>query len=511
MTALPHEKPATKKDHGLACVLALGILLSALASWSVLSFDPERIGAGLRSFMPLVQAALLASLAIQALALVRQLRGRPSKLPLRVLFYALVLGTLLFLIFVQPFWAFYLHIASVVFWGVFALLALLAGSLAKLLPARLLRVGDLLLFNLCLLLVLAEGSLRLWQQIAPTPLLAATDSSTLERLDRYRLPPGSLHLGARVNSRGFYDEEFTAKKPGTKLVACIGDSYNVGVVPRELHYSSICEGASKKLRIDNYGIGGIGPSEYLLLLQRELFSKDAVARPDAVVISLFIGNDIAEAGKARVGQRFLRSIFDRGNLRLYLLPRRLLRIARERQARAGKIGSIQGEAQLRVQGPAAIRKQFPWIADPSLEKPTFSEANFLELIRRRARAVQASQSQAYARLEQDLREMQQICGKTPLYVLLQPAEWQVEDKLWQQLVATDNAREPLERDVAQRRTRQILDKLGIPYLDLLDTLRAVPTLPDGKRHLYHLRDTHYNARGNRVVGEALADFLRKRV
>jgi hypothetical protein len=45
-------------------------------------------------------------------------------------------------------------------------------------------------------------------------------------------------------------------------------------------------------------------------------------------------------------------------------------------------------------------------------------------------------------------------------------------------------------------------------LDLPPPLRAVPPLADGRRHLYHLRDTHFNARGNRAAGWALAEFVR---
>jgi hypothetical protein len=47
----------------------------------------------------------------------------------------------------------------------------------------------------------------------------------------------------------------------------------------------------------------------------------------------------------------------------------------------------------------------------------------------------------------------------------------------------------------------------VAYLDVLPVLRAVAPLPDGNRHLYSLRDTHFNRRGNRFVGRALADFL----
>ena len=42
----------------------------------------------------------------------------------------------------------------------------------------------------------------------------------------------------------------------------------------------------------------------------------------------------------------------------------------------------------------------------------------------------------------------------------------------------------------------------------LEPLCAVEPSPSGRRQLYHLQDTHFNARGNRLAGEALAEFLR---
>jgi hypothetical protein len=53
-----------------------------------------------------------------------------------------------------------------------------------------------------------------------------------------------------------------------------------------------------------------------------------------------------------------------------------------------------------------------------------------------------------------------------------------------------------------------LGRLGIPVFDLLPVMRAVEPLADGKRHLYHLTDTHWNVRGNAVAGAELAKFVR---
>jgi hypothetical protein len=43
---------------------------------------------------------------------------------------------------------------------------------------------------------------------------------------------------------------------------------------------------------------------------------------------------------------------------------------------------------------------------------------------------------------------------------------------------------------------------------VLPHLRAAPREDDGKLHVYHLRDTHLNRKGNEIVGRALAEFVR---
>lgn len=500
--------PSTEgRRVSLTVVLSCGLAVSALATYSVMTADVE-IGGGLRRALPVLQVALWLSVVVQAMAIVAVWRRRVAVLPLRVVFYASALALGAFHVFLQPFWKFYLDLTTVLFFGAVAILALLGPRLARIVPRRLLSGLDILAFNVCIILVGGELALRTWHAIRPTPLLAPTDSSTLARLDRYRQTPGSVYLGHPVNSKGYYDDEFRAKQGDERRVVCVGDSFNVGVVPHAMHYTTICEQlSSRKTIVENVGIGGIGPSEYLLLLERDILPT----KPDAVLVSLFVGNDIAEAGKGRVGHRGLRSVFDRGNLRLYLLPRRLVRLARERQVRDGSIGGVQGASNAqRIEGRESLVAAFPWLEDPSKEVATFSEANYLDETTRRALTVRPSERESYARLEQDLREMRDLCGETPLYVILQAAEWQVDDELWQRITEHAGADAQLDRDAPQRLCAAILDELQIPWLDVLPALRAVPPLSDGKRHVFHLRDTHYNARGNRVVGAALAEFLSAR-
>jgi hypothetical protein len=97
------------------------------------------------------------------------------------------------------------------------------------------------------------------------------------------------------------------------------------------------------------------------------------------------------------------------------------------------------------------------------------------------------------------------CARCAFGVLLIPDEFQVEDELWSAI--TRSAGVPLDRDLATRLLGEWLSAEGIPFVDLLPALRGVPPLDDGRQHVYHRGDTHFNARGNAVAGEGLAQLV----
>ena len=115
-----------------------------------------------------------------------------------------------------------------------------------------------------------------------------------------------------------------------------------------------------------------------------------------------------------------------------------------------------------------------------------------------------SKEEELLRVVQVLERMRRECEGRPFGVLLIPDEFQVEDALWAELELPH-----LERERPQQLLLRELGRLGIATCDLLPRLRAVEPLADGRRHLYHLRDTHWNTRGNRVAAEALAGFVRE--
>src|SRR5215831_17849924 len=133
---------------------------------------------------------------------------------------------------------------------------------------------------------LGELGLRIYNYVDALPIFYN------ESYNRWRgkpfAPNGSFHL----NSKGFNDVEFSAKKvAGTTRILGIGDSFAFGIVPYEYNYLTLIEKNLKQsghdVEVINMGIPSIGPREYLSLLVNEGFALE----PDRVVLSFFIGND----------------------------------------------------------------------------------------------------------------------------------------------------------------------------------------------------------------------------
>jgi len=395
--------------------------------------------------------------------------------------------------------------AAAAAWTVYAALVVLLPWLERRLPARALRTAGWALTTMGAAVLLAEGSLRAWARLRPSPILSRAEMGWEEVVARWRARPGSIRLGFPINSRGDYDEEPAPRASGERLVVSIGDSFSLGTVPHARHFTTVCEGLLERTQVYNLGMVAIGPPEYLELLVREALPIE----PDLVVVNVFVGNDVIYTSLgAREESGLVRSLLERESVLAWLVPERLMRIEKERSRRGGEgaVAELPGERGGPRLSVEEVERRLPWLLDPALEPPTFSPEAFRETERGRALAI-CGPDASYDALRRDLLRLRDAAGATPLAVMLIPDEFQVEDELWNELVEASGA-VPLERDRPQRVLVPFLEQHAIPVLDLLPSLRAVPPLADGRRHLYHLRDTHFNARGNRAAGWALAEFVR---
>ena len=474
------------------CAALAGVSLAACVAWKPAL--EALLGARAQALFALELGSLAPVLAA-ACVLARSPRRLGAGAWTRVLLIAPGLAGLGFLALVPRYQRLWLQLALAPLAGILALcvLAELASLRWPPLRARVLRA---LALSLALGPWLLEGTLRLYCAWHPSPLFVRGGESAGRVLEQNRPAPGTLRFGAPCNTHGHYDEEFVRRRAGETRLALIGDSFSQGIVPLELHYSRLAE---RILRwpVDNLGIAGIGLPEYEELLLREALPLD----PSAVVVALFVGNDLDLPAPEPARDAWLAGWLDRRNVLFWILPQRLARLRSEAR-RSGGAARVAGEREA-ADLSRSLEQRYPWLGDPLREQPTISPRVYLELERSRAAQACGLRADELERALAILVRMRAECGARPFAVLLIPDEFQVEDELWSAVGA-----EGLERDRPQRLLVERLRALGIPVLDLLPVMRAVPPLADGGRHLYHLRDSHWNVRGNRVAGEALAGFAR---
>jgi hypothetical protein len=354
-------------------------------------------------------------------------------------------------------------------------------------PGRGLRVADALLGATLAVLVVAEAALTLYERLDPSPF-TIEEALGARRIDAYRLPPGSEWRGIRANSRGYHDDEFFVATGDDLVVALLGNSFATGIVPREYNVATVAEralaarlaGRHGRVAIHNFGVASISMPEYAWLVRHEVLAT----RPTLVVLLVAFGSDIHSLVWKH---RFYSLQYFRVSAAL-----RRLRLAAQERA-----------AMERIRHRISTTLDPHW--NPAEDVPTLSvedhlavEVNRLEYTDPNNRAV----AQQYRRFDAALDELHRLLGDK-LRVVLIPDEFQVDDEVWEhalERVATPGIH---SRHLPQERITAHCREHGIPVLDLQGVLAEAQR--EGPVH--HPRDTHWNTRGNRVAGEAIARFI----
>ena len=93
-----------------------------------------------------------------------------------------------------------------------------------------------------------------------------------------------------------------------------------------------------------------------------------------------------------------------------------------------------------------------------------------------------------------------------LMTLYVPARFEVNDAVWDLTRERYDWGRRWRREAVVERLGEVLAPLGVPLLDPRAALRAADS---GARPAYYTRDLHWNAEGNRIVGEQLAGGIVK--
>lgn len=350
------------------------------------------------------------------------------------------------------------------------------------------RILDIVCMNVVVTLVLTEFGLRFLATVWATPILVTESSSSQIRRESERMKPGAMRFGFPINKDGHYDIDL---EPGNHrpLVASIGDSFAYGMVPHPYHFTTVCERELPGVEVYNMGFPGTGPPDYIYLVEQA-----AALAPDLIVIQLFVGNDIAAAAgpKLKLSARW----FDADRYLSMVVLHRLRLLMQYRLSKSTSTTKTTDQ----------WTSDYPWLEDPMLEEPTLNRELYVTLASGNAWTCCSPIDVIYERFFRSLRELEQAAGDIPVAFVLIPDEFQLDDELWNEVQKSTD--DPLERFLAQSRVNAWMDNTDRPFLDLLPALQQVEPMEDGKRHLYHLNDMHFNRRGNEFAGRELARFLK---
>ena len=167
----------------------------------------------------------------------------------------------------------------------------------------------LVLGGIIVALLIAEAGLRIANHWYPYFFRfdPATGWSLRPGASGYYSREGSSHVSInRAGLRGPYRPR--VKPPGTFRVAMLGDSYTEAIqVPYDETFSAVAERrlaacpalSGRRVEVLDFGVDGYGTTQELVTLRKQALAYS----PDAVVLAIFLGNDIRNNSVVLEGDR----------------------------------------------------------------------------------------------------------------------------------------------------------------------------------------------------------------
>lgn len=301
----------------------------------------------------------------------------------------------------------------------------------------------------------------------------------------------------RTNSHGMRWREVSRPKPsGVTRVAFLGDSFTFGCWSDSIETSFVGRFdtlvGDERTEVLNFGVGGYGADDALLLLREEV----AAFRPDYVIFALFNGNDFRDTflglrkhlvvdGAAELDPSVLREKLPHPEIE----GRGERRVAARDPWLARRLVAQLATGRLML---AATGWSNPWVEFPSSPQFTsfvyWSQYPYPDLALRARRVM----LETLAALNDTSSEM--------------GAEFAVASLPFrEQVYAVEDSGPGYDIRRPQQAVARWAQDAGVPYLDLLPPLRAHALTHH--RPLYLGEDIHFGDFGHRFVGERLAEWF----
>ncbi|NUP98296.1 MAG: SGNH/GDSL hydrolase family protein [Armatimonadetes bacterium] len=347
-----------------------------------------------------------------------------------------------------------------------------------------------LTFGLLLALGLGELLVRLLVGNPPDlldksdPVLGARfhrNAVAERRIDGRRIP-------IRINSLGFHSPEHPfARQPGVRRLLFLGDSFTGAtevVLPETFHQRAAGLLSRGGLRCEAVSLGVSGYNTVQeLLVYRELGRR---YQPDAVVLAVFVGNDVSDNHPRLSG----------ANLPFYALdPGGALRPLPFRPRWTRNRSWLRDSALYKWQ-KVVTNEFFSGFLKAQNILPRYG------VYRPPTEAVWREAWEVTEALLRAVRDAARAEGQ-PLLLLLLPEQIQVEQTAWSAMLERypKMAAERWDLGYPQRRLADFARRERIEVLDVQEAFRAAPA------SLYNRQEPHLNPAGHALLAELVAKRL----
>lgn len=307
---------------------------------------------------------------------------------------------------------------------------------------------------------------------------------------------GEVNHLIKTNSFGFRDHPVTAGHEKKKLMV-VGDSFvsNISVRDNDV-FTEIMEQQLPSSDVLNFGVNGYNQvQEYLLL-------KDWVDKinPDLIVLVIYTRNDFTEnTGEDWLFGRPYVSLEGHDSTLTFHDPPKFKQ-ATERE----KIWNFYRKSHVyTLADRALLNMAMAFQGIDGNPKPSFYAIPESYLCRNRpSREIRT----LFSIMEKLLLNVSAFANekKVPLVMVIAPSIVQVQDDMWSDLTAGISA-EAYTRSLPNDRLMQFANENNLKMIDLLPVLQSKSR--EGKK-MYNITDQHWSAEGNRVVADAIVDYLK---
>ncbi len=302
-----------------------------------------------------------------------------------------------------------------------------------------------------------------------------------------------------------------SKPKGEFRILSFGDSFCHATVNEFASYNGVLQkhllDSGRNVRVVNFGEPISSVSQYLAAMKNWLPQIEH----DAVLVNIFSINDLGEIIRHEVGDEdrlnntmgghFLDS--HTGQKRMWhpphLFPLRLLDFAH----------AAYSYYRLGPSVPYSVPEPYTLALGPMSPEQfaRVSERN-LEICRM---ASQKSLRPALDRVAELARYLSSLrAGGTRVLILLSPAEVQINPELFRETARRLQGDPSLfDLDLPNRLVAETI-RMVDPKLDVMDLTPLLQTAMNQGRNPYYPSDAHWDAEGNRLVGDALAAWIATR-